>query len=394
VAAAVCAAVAGVLALCAGGGTAEEGLELPPGEPLLQGKPLFEEKGCGACHGVWTGEGRGEEGPDLGRGGAWDDPMQFAGALWNHPPRTLERLLAQRSGWSPITGSEMKKVATYLFYVKFVGPPGDRKRGEQLMEARQCSRCHQVGGRGGRVGPRLDDLGPYLSSFFLAQALWNHGPRMASRMAEMGIERPRLDGSEVADLVAFLRGDAGPAAPFELAYAQEGSPSAGRVLLEQKGCMRCHAIGGVGGEVGPSLDTRKPGRRVGDLAAALWNHGPAMWAKMQELGVPFPSLTDREASDILNYLFFVQHAAPAGDPQRGSRLFREKSCAGCHEAGTASAVRGPELRGTAALRSPADWAAAMWNHLGVDLAAKVSRKPRFAGDEMNDLVAFLRGQAK
>jgi mono/diheme cytochrome c family protein len=318
--------------------------------------------------------------------------MQFAGALWNHPPKTLEWLVAHRSGWSPVTGSEMKKIAAYLFYVKFVGPPGDRDRGKQLFEARQCSRCHQMGGRGGRVGPRLDDLGPYLSSFFLAQALWNHGPQMAARMAEMGVERPRLEGSDVADLVAFLRGDAGPAAPFELAYAQAGSPAAGKVLLEQKGCMRCHTVGGAGGKVGPNLDAGDPARRVGDLAAALWNHGPAMWAKMEELGVAFPSLTDREASDILNYLFFAQHTAAAGDAQKGSRLFREKSCAGCHEAGR-EGVQGPGLRGSAALRSPADWAAAMWNHLGVDLMAKTSRKPHFSGGEMNDLVAYLRAHA-
>jgi mono/diheme cytochrome c family protein len=156
--------------------------------------------------------------------------------------------------------------------------------------------------------------------------------------------------------------------------------------------MRCHTVGGAGGKVGPNLDAGDPARRVGDLAAALWNHGPALWAKMEELGVAFPSLTDREASDILNYLFFAQHTAAAGDAEKGSRLFREKSGAGCHEAGR-EGVQGPGLRGSAALRSPADWAAAMWNHLGVDLVAKTSRKPHFSGGEMNDLVAYLRAHA-
>jgi cytochrome c551/c552 len=375
-----------------GGRDAREPL---PSQPLAEGRPLFEAKGCASCHAIWGGENAPRTGPDLGRDGSWRDLMRFAGALWNHMPAMTEKMREQHIDRAALSPDEMGKLAGYLFYVKFLGEPGDAARGHQLFEQRLCARCHQFAGRGGTVGPRLDELKDYASSFFMAQALWNHGPEMAEKMAELKLARPRLEGSDVADIVAFMRGDSRAAVPLELAYAQAGNPRAGKTVFRDRGCLKCHAVSGTGGTVGPDLGVPRAKVRASEIAGALWNHGPPMWAKMKELGVPLPRVTDREMSDLLAYLYFVQYMGGSGDAQRGSALFREKSCARCHTADNEGSKVGPDLKVSDAARSPLHWTSAMWNHapaMAEKLRETQTSWPRFENDEMRDLVEFLRSR--
>lgn len=367
----------------------------PPSQPPIEGKSLFEQRTCAGCHSVWGAPSEERVGPDLGRDGHWHDLMQLAGSLWNHTPAMIQKMRERKVERPSLSADEMGKLAGYLLYIKFLGEPGDVERGREVFEHRLCARCHQLHGRGGTVGPRLDELSGYASSFFMARALWNHGPEMAAKMVDLNIERPRLEGDEVAHIVAFIRGEARTAAPVELAYAQAGSPQAGKAVFHERGCIKCHAIAGTGGTAGPDLAKLDGAHTAAEMAGALWNHGPSMWAKMKELGVPFPKLTDREMADLLAYLYFVQYTGGGGDPARGSALFRDKSCARCHAAGREGPKVGPNLAAADALRSPISWATAMWNH-----AAAVERKthesqadwPRFEDDEMRDVVAFLRSR--
>jgi mono/diheme cytochrome c family protein len=288
-----------------------------------------------------------------------------------------------------VSPDEMKKLTGYLFAVRFFEEPGNVTRGRDLFEQRSCAHCHQFGGHGGTVGPRLDELKDYASSAFMAQALWNHGPEMAAKMAEQHVERPRLAGDEVADIVAYIRGDARETASRELLYAQAGSPQAGKTVFTQKGCSQCHAIAGTGGTVGPDLGVQRPRSNVAEMAAALWNHGPPMWAKMKERGMTVPKLSDAEMADLVAYLYFVQYMGQTGNATRGSELFRQKSCTECHAAGGGGPKGAADLAASDAVRSAVHWAAAMWNHTA-DLDTKPPARPRFEDDEMRDLVAFLQ----
>jgi mono/diheme cytochrome c family protein len=140
---------------------------------------------------------------------------------------------------------------------------------------------------------------------------------------------------------------------------------------------------------------------MAEMAGTLWNHGPAMWAKMKEQGVRFPRLSDREMADVFAYIYFVQYVNSRGDAAKGAALFQEKSCASCHGAGGSGLPSdkppsAPVLVASAALQSPFSWTAAIWNEAPV--IAEKSRAaqlpwPRFAGDEMRDLVAFLQSRA-
>jgi mono/diheme cytochrome c family protein len=365
--------------------------ETPPPQPFVEGRHVFEAKGCVRCHRVLDEAPPAAIGPDLARNGSWRDVMQLAASLWNHKPVMADKM--RQLGIEPPTVSpdEMGKLAGYLFAVRFFAEPGQAERGRTLFEQRSCSQCHQLNGHGGVVGPRLDELKPYASSPFLAQALWNHGPEMAAKMAEMKLARPHLDDGDVADIVAYIRGDASQTAERALAYAQAGSPKAGKAIFTAKGCSQCHAIVGSGGSVGPDLGAQRPRANVTAMAAVLWNIAPTMWETMKRRGVAIPQFTDAEMADLLAYLSFVQSMGHAGNAARGSELFRQKSCAQCHALNGAPPGGRKNLATSEAVRSPVHWAAAMWNHRA-DLAdhAGSTVAARFDDDEMRDLVAYLQ----
>lgn len=355
---------------------------LPPTRPFAEGRPVFEQKGCSSCHAVGEDGSERKAGPDLVRDAKWRDVMQFSGSLWNHAPAMREAMRQHGVAPQPLSPEETEKLAAYLFSARALAPPGDPEGGRKAFAAAHCARCHQLGGIGGTIGPRLDELREYASVTFLAQALWNHGPEMTARMAELGIGRAQLNGKDLMDIVAFLRGT-GKAPPA----GEPGSPRSGQALFRVNGCIRCHVVEGTGGSVGPNLDLPRPRARDADMAAALWNHGPPMWTRMRQIGIPFPRFAGNEMADVFAYLTFLQYTGEQGDPARGAELFHDRSCADCHSGGNAGTA--PDLSATPALQSPAHWASAMWNH-----PDGTRREERFAGNEMRDLVAFLRSRRK
>ena len=370
----------------------DEATGLPSG-PLLEGRAVFEAKGCSRCHAVLGEKGEQRPGPDLGRQRSWHDLMQLAGSLWNHTPTMIESMRAQGLERAKLSPKEMEQLSAYLLYLNFLDAPGNAQHGQELFESRSCARCHQLRGKGGAIAPRLDDLSAYASSLFLAQALWNHGPDMVAKTAELGLERPRLENDDVADLAAFMRGPNHAAvSPTEIAN-QVGSPRAGKALFESKGCNKCHAVSGQGATRAPDLGTRRRMLHIDQLAGSLWNHGPTMWADMKAMGLPFPRIDGPQMADLLAYLYFAQFLDERGDKEHGARIFRDKLCADCHGATDKGTRVGPDLSASEAVRSPIGWASATWNHAPamVDSMRTAGKKwPGFADDEMRDLFAFLR----
>ena len=367
----------------------------PPNMPLAEGRSLFEAKGCIQCHSVWGGDGQPRVGPDLGRSTAWNDIPQFTASLWNHLP-AMSAAWRERGITQPtMSPTEMTQLTAYLFYARFLDEPGDVERGREVFEQRLCARCHQVGGRGGTIASRLDAFKDSISPLFLAQALWNHGPETAAKLAELQLAWPHLESDDVANISCFISGGVRGPSSMDWAQVQGGNPASGKALFEGKGCGRCHAVSGVGGTAGPDLGQPRTAQRAGQMAAALWNHGPKMWAKMKQEGIPLPTFTEREMSDLLAYLYFLQYTGESGDVTKGAQVFRARACSQCHSIGEGGPTVGPDLSTSSALQSPADWTAAVWSHVPA-MAAKAQQEqiawPRFEGEEMRDLIAFLRSR--
>src|ERR1035441_5014298 len=62
-----------------------------------------------------------------------------------------------------------------------------------------------------------------------------------------------------------------------------GSPARGGSLFSDLGCDTCHALYGIGPDIGPDLGTALPnGSSPVRIVADMWNHGPQMWQKTNE----------------------------------------------------------------------------------------------------------------
>src|SRR5512143_1623637 len=91
-----------------------------------------------------------------------------------------------------------------------------------------------------------------------------------------------------------------------LAFAQPPfpqDPTRGARLFVGKGCVKCHALKGEGGKVGPDLGKIDLGDTQLDLAAKLWNHLPSMTKGMERAKMIRSNLTGEEIGEIAAYLY-------------------------------------------------------------------------------------------
>jgi len=206
----------------------------------------------------------------------------------------------------------------------------------RALYGKHCANCHGLRGEGG-IGTAV------LGKDFLMLA----SDRMILRTILEG--RPQngmpswhdLSGSEVADLLAFLRAAEGPAVSeadveSQLAKSRPGAVKAGEVLY-QNNCASCH--GGKGeGALGPSLSTPEFLSTASDtfLIRAIRDGRP---------DTAMPAWKRLSATETADLVQFLRSLAPVtftpakarsdpGDADYGSLLYR-KLCAECHgEAGT------------------------------------------------------------
>jgi mono/diheme cytochrome c family protein len=264
-----------------------------------------------------------------------------------------------------------------------IGSPGE---GAELFQRKGCVHCHAVKGLGGTSGPDLGSAGSSRSHpEQLVVAMWNHAPRMWKRMEAEHLDYPRLDDQEMADVFAYL---------FVARQVDEaGDAARGRQLFETKGCTRCHAPRpSRADEAGGDRAFTKSYLPV-EWARAMWNH-----PLVTDAGKEAPTFEGREMNDLLAYARGTSIPGPdrlllAADPDRGWKLFRERSCTACHSVKDETGRVGPQLGpGRELPATIVQLAGTMWNHSEAMSRAMRERgltRPRFDSPEMADLVAFL-----
>ncbi len=270
-------------------------------------------------------------------------------------------------------------------------PTQNALAGAQVFGSEGCSRCHAINGLGGTEGPDLAQYPRNRTFYDLAAAMWNHGPSMVERMSEIGIERPRLNTRETGDLIAFL---------YALDYFDPaGDKERGRQIFAEKHCIICHQVGGVGGVVGPVLDGRSQLVAPIQIAAAMWNHGPAMSDAMRTRGISRPQFSQVELNDMITYLKGDAETFPDGPLYvvpglvgDGRDVFSENGCHGCHSVQGSGGNLAPDLAERGAHRSLLAFAAAMWNKAPGMIRAMEQKGisiPQLRPEEMADLVGYL-----
>jgi mono/diheme cytochrome c family protein len=352
-----------------------------PGDPKA-GMRSFFDKGCARCHSA-LGEG-GHSAPDLARAPAGHlSSAELLAAMWNHAPEMWEKMRIEGVAPPKFAESDMANLFAFLYSVRSLDEAGDADRGRRLLQEKKCLECHGVGAKGKRQAPDLLKWAVYRNPVSWIQAMWNHAPAMQSAMAARGVKWPVFDGNDVPDMIAYIRRSAPSTA--KPTYLHPADPEAGRKIFREKGCAVCHALG-RGSQAAPDLRSRALPRTLGQFAADMWNHAPAMRASMQARNIARPQFTNKEMADLIAYLFAERYFEPAGSAERGARLFQSKGCASCHRSGGA----GPDLAGASV--SPIHIATSLWNHGPVMFQSMQQQQiawPRFQPGEVVDLIEFL-----
>lgn len=264
-----------------------------------RGERMFRSKGCIRCHSV-DGAG-GDIGPDLAKIPGVDTPIEWTQTMWNHAPSMEAGMQRVGLQWPNFNGREMNDLLAYI-REKSGGLRSEREllpanpyNGWKVFQDKGCIDCHSVKGEGGTVGPELGSR-EYLPSGMVefAGVMWNHSPGMFRTMKERKIDRPQLEGKEMADLMAFLAG---------LRYFERtGSIKTGASLFTQRGCANCHGPQGEGTSKGPRLRGNGQGFGTIALATALWSHGPEMYQRTKSLGLPWPRLGEADLGDLIAFI--------------------------------------------------------------------------------------------
>ena len=358
---------------------------------MFAGWTVFTEKGCGKCHAV-RGVG-GSGGPDLGRTAVGRSFFEIGAAMWNHLPRMGARIREAGMERARLTPRDVSSLMAFLYTAQYFDDSGDAKQGEALFTAKGCATCHGVGGRGGSIP--LDWIKRVSSPVLVAAAMWNHAPQMGEAFKRAGIARPTLTGKELLDIIAYVGSASTDSGPTQ--QVVPGTPERGRAMFAEKRCAECHAVGGTGPRVGPDLG--RPGHHLSltEFAARMWNHAPAMMAKMKERHVEVPTLAGQDMADVLAYLYVSRYFEGTPNVRRGGELLQSKGCLGCHALAGKGGKVGGDLATSRVVGSPAALIAGMWNHSRM-MEAQVERRqvawPELRGEELLDISAYLGARTR
>lgn len=193
--------------------------------------------------------------------------------------------------------------------------------------------------------------------------------------------------------LALLVAETSAARPAMQVTVMPGSVIEGERLLDDKGCLRCHAVNGRGGNRAPDF-TLSAGRAKTPalFASAIWNHSPGMWAEFEKEGIPVPPLGSTEVADLFAYFYSTLYFAPPGSAVRGRNVFEEKRCISCHAEILDTRTRGSIAERWTDLKDPITWAERMWNHASEMDSATTHRGidwPKLSEQDMVDLLMFL-----
>jgi mono/diheme cytochrome c family protein len=100
----------------------------------------------------------------------------------------------------------MADIVAYLYTTHYFDPAaGNSARGQQLVQAKGCTACHSVGGKGGKTAGDFASSNVVGAPAQLIAAMWNHSREMEDQAQKAGIRLPTLKGQELADISAYFR---------------------------------------------------------------------------------------------------------------------------------------------------------------------------------------------
>lgn len=358
-----------------------------PGNPL-EGRLVFEDKGCIECHSL-SGYG-GNIGPDLMKKQYYGSFSELAAIIWNHIPQ-MNRMLRKLHRERPfIKKKEMASLIGFIYYLPYLGQPGSLSKGKSLIKKKGCLNCHSINGAGGSDAPDFAKIQFNASPLFMVQTMWNHFPGMWKKFSETEREPAGLTGQEAADIAAYIQAVSPKTVKTRMT---PGNPNNGKKIFVLKGCTNCHSVNGKDdSKAGPELKRLNLHSSVTEIGAAMWNHASQMKELMDEKKIVWPKFNGVEMADLIAYLYFLNFEEDAGDPGKGRIAFEENGCINCH--GSDDDV-GPNLTKGLKLKSTVDMITKMWNHSSKMEDRIISLNedwPQLSAADIRNIYAFLRSE--
>lgn len=229
--------------------------DIPEAPQLLRGQVVFEESGCIGCHKL-HGNG-GIIGPELERVGASRSPDWLLQHFKNPAAVT------PGSAMPPVKAGEADLYALTLYVMSFTGEPLSAyyismktipgpQAGQRLFTAKGCQGCHSLGGKGGTLGPALDQVAARHDS----QWIITHFRNPAAVTPGSIMPQFNLSEQENRALTEFLLSLANTNVVGFLKSPASMTPvERGLGVYRKLGCAGCHGPAGVGGITNPNAKT-------------------------------------------------------------------------------------------------------------------------------------------
>ncbi|MDR3691052.1 MAG: c-type cytochrome, partial [Fimbriimonas sp.] len=237
--------------------------------------------------------------------------------------------------------------------------------GAQLFKASGCLGCHKVEPNRllasvsqnnmivqsamPKAGPVLDRVSEKIQPAWLVG--WLRNPQSHSldaRMPNLGLKIDEATG--IATYLLTQHGIPSGAAKSEPSSLDQARLAQGKRLVQNLGCLGCHAIRGEGLSVGPDLTNIRT--KVNAQWLYNWIANPKLYYPASRM--PVLNLTSDQCVLIGDYLLSVGDGKP--NPQDsmpdltnvqaknvGARLIAERGCAGCHDIKGFDRISAPEL---------------------------------------------------
>jgi mono/diheme cytochrome c family protein len=234
-------------------GQCHEAADNPAAPELARGQQVFEASGCRGCHKL--GGSGGNLGPELDKVGARRSPD------WLKKHFVTPSAVTAGSAMPPqkLADADLEAIVLFMLSQTGEGAPGyyssmkvipSADQGQRLFAQKGCIGCHSVGGKGGNVGPALDDVGLRRAPEWIMQHF--RDPQTVtpgSVMPKFGFTE--TEARALTDFLLHLR-----ERNLASSLATFMNPvERGRAVYRKYGCAGCHGPDGKGGVPNPNAKT-------------------------------------------------------------------------------------------------------------------------------------------
>jgi mono/diheme cytochrome c family protein len=355
---------------------------------VAQGKALYASNKCAICHSIDA------------KGGSVGPALDDTGKKW-----TLDKMVAFLQAPSSVnpdssmpamhgTPAEIRAIAAYMMSLggtpRVVAQEPNIAWGQQLFASEHCFYCHQIGNKGGKLGPALDQEAErhrtpeFLATHFKNPSVVTPGSVMPAIV---------LNETQVQSLIFYIQ-SLKPGVPVPAIVlpspgqgGTEPSVVEGEALYSAVNCSSCHAIGGKGTFAGPALDYEGNSGRTLDWILAHFN-------KPDEAApgtfMPVVQGTDRQLRSLALYLL-SQTTPIIGNAQIGQKIYADRSCGYCHGSDAKGTKTGPALAGAKSAARTDAWILEHFRNPAAVTPNSVMPRVWAAPWEMQSLLDYLKG---